>query len=199
MFRRKCALYHSSSPQKVWSYDSVSEEATPCVEAPHMLVIHFTDPVWINLRPVMGIVEIHLAITFESCLISPQNSELEITIHVWKPVAEINTSLEAISRTFLIEINMEELCDLDTVKDELKLEVTTEENEILADSEAARSEAHLQKLENKTFSTGSVLDTNRSKRPKNYVGDDASDCLNESLHRSLMKSSEMLPKTLPEK
>ncbi|XP_069669530.1 uncharacterized protein [Periplaneta americana] len=29
----------------------------------------------------------------------------------------------------------EELCDLDTVKDELKLEITTEENEILSNSE----------------------------------------------------------------
>ena len=46
----------------------------------------------------MDIVEIHLAITFESCLISSQNSELKITVCVYKIIAEINT--------ILIEMNM---------------------------------------------------------------------------------------------
>ncbi|XP_069689798.1 phosphatidylinositol-glycan biosynthesis class X protein isoform X2 [Periplaneta americana] len=58
----------------------------------------------------MGSVEIHLNITFESCLISSQNSELEITVSVQEPVAESNTSLEVMSSKFLMEMNMVQAC-----------------------------------------------------------------------------------------
>ena len=45
---------------------------------------------------------VHLPITFESGLVSPQNSVLEITVLVYEPVAEINAILEVISRKFLM-------------------------------------------------------------------------------------------------
>ncbi|PSN36603.1 hypothetical protein C0J52_21289, partial [Blattella germanica] len=53
----------------------------------------------------------------------------------------------------------------------------------------APSEANLRKLEKKTFSTGSVLDTKRSERPKKYCGDNVCNRLTESLERSPMKST----------
>ncbi|PSN35328.1 hypothetical protein C0J52_17146 [Blattella germanica] len=63
------------------------------------------------------------------------------------------------------------------------------ENFFLRFNKAAPSEANLRKLEKKTFSTGSILDTKRSGRPKKYCGDDVCNRLTESLERSPMKSS----------
>ncbi|PSN29853.1 hypothetical protein C0J52_25289 [Blattella germanica] len=48
---------------------------------------------------------------------------------------------------------------------------------------------NLRKLEKKTFSTGSVLDTKRSGKPKKYCGGDACNRLTESLELSPMKST----------
>ncbi|XP_069673289.1 uncharacterized protein [Periplaneta americana] len=60
----------------------------------------------------------------------------ECVDHSYDPTSETKVEQTALPNNFVTTKCKaeEELCDLDTVKDELKLEVTTEENEILTDS-----------------------------------------------------------------
>ncbi|KAJ4425543.1 hypothetical protein ANN_27737 [Periplaneta americana] len=64
----------------------------------------------------------------------PINRNLQLDALLFADDLVLMASTEDDLQYSVHNLNKEELCDLDTVKDELKLEVTTEENKILTDS-----------------------------------------------------------------
>ncbi|KAJ4425735.1 hypothetical protein ANN_27931 [Periplaneta americana] len=81
--------------------------------------------------------------------------------------ASISTASTSLHRNThqRITMNWEELCDLDTIKQELKLEVATEENEVFTERKPGPSRQAVRDLVNKFQRTGNVADEERLGRP----------------------------------
>ncbi|KAJ4437447.1 hypothetical protein ANN_17591 [Periplaneta americana] len=69
-----------STFKEIRSNYSVSEDATPDIDTPPMLVVHFSYPEMIDLRPVVSIMDIDIAVALKCRLICAKNTAMKPTV-----------------------------------------------------------------------------------------------------------------------